>query len=130
MNDEQKIKLLVVEDEPFLRDLLLMKFNSEGIEAHYTEDGEEAVKIAIEEHPDAILLDLVLPKMSGIEILEALKLNDATKMIPVIILSNNVQDDRAQQCKDKGAADILVKAHSSPSAIITKVKSIVGTKQS
>lgn len=128
MNDTNIMQLLVVEDEPFLRDLLLMKFNQEGMHVTYTDNGEEALRIAVELQPHAILLDLVLPGMSGFEILEKLKGEDATKKIPVIVLSNLSEDSDMVKCKNLGAEGVLVKAHSSPSAIIAEIERIVGIK--
>ncbi|MBL4662043.1 MAG: response regulator [Flavobacteriaceae bacterium] len=122
---DNKINLLVVEDEPFLRDLLLMKFKQEEIEVKYAADGESALEAAKESTPDAILLDLVLPGMSGFDVLDKLKEQDETKDIPVIILSNLGQEADIAKCKEKGAVDVLIKAHSSPSAIIKKVREII-----
>ena len=125
MSEEKRMNLLVVEDEPFLRDLLLMKFKQEGIDVQYTQDGDEALQIASQVQPDAVLLDLVLPGMSGFEILEKLKLDDTTKDIPVIVLSNLGQDSDIKRCKQLGAVDVLIKAHSSPSAIIRRVREVI-----
>ncbi len=122
---DNKINLLVVEDEPFLRDLLLMKFKQEEIEVKYAADGESALEAAKENTPDAILLDLVLPGMSGFDVLDKLKEQEETKDIPVIILSNLGQEADIEKCKEKGATDVLIKAHSSPSAIIQKVREII-----
>jgi len=123
--NDAKLKLLLVEDEPFLRDLLSMKFGSEDIELLHAQDGGEVVPMAEEGQPQVILLDLVLPSMSGFEILEQLKANDATKDIPVIILSNLGQDEDRERGMKLGAKAFLVKAHSSPSVIIAKVRAVV-----
>ncbi len=126
MPDESQLRLLVVEDEPFLRDLLLMKFNSEEIKVTYTDQGEEALRLAQEEQPAAILLDLVLPGMDGFEILQKLQEEETTKDIPVIVLSNLGQESDIQRCMGAGAVKVLVKAHSSPSAIVATVHEVVG----
>tara|TARA_B100000745_G_scaffold294310_1_gene237153 strand:+ start:11314 stop:11697 length:384 start_codon:yes stop_codon:yes gene_type:complete len=126
MSIESPLKLLVVEDEPFLRDLLLMKFNNENVNVTYTDQGEDALRLAQEERPAAILLDLVLPGMSGFEILHKLKESEETKDMPVIVLSNLGQESDIDRCVEAGAAKVLVKAHSSPAAIIATVHEVVG----
>lgn len=125
MEAQKQIKLLVVEDEQFLRDLLLMKFKSEEILVTYAENGEQALKIIKKEKFDAVLLDLILPGMSGFEVLEQLKTQEESQDTPVIVLSNLGQESDIQRCRDMGAVDFLIKAHTSPSAIIYKVKEIV-----
>jgi len=119
------IHLLVVEDEPFLRDLLLMKFGEENYSVLHAIDGQNALKLAIDEKPDIILLDLLLPGISGFEVLEKLKAQKETRNIPVIILSNLGQEEDVDRCMSIGADSFLVKAHSNPSVIINKVRSVM-----
>jgi len=126
---QKQIKLLVVEDEQFLRDLLLMKFKSEGVLVTYAGNGEQALESAKKEKFDVILLDLVLPGMSGFEVLEQLKSQEESKDTPVVILSNLGQESDIKRCSDMGADGFLIKAHTSPSAIIYKVKEIVANNK-
>jgi len=81
-------KILIVEDDKFLRELIVKKLSSEGYEVPEAVNGEEGVKKIEEEKPDLVLLDLILPGMDGFEVLTQIKKNSELAQIPVIILSN------------------------------------------
>ncbi|MBT7553338.1 response regulator, partial [bacterium] len=74
-----------------------------------------------------ILLDLNLPEMDGFEVLQHLKSEEATKNIPVLILTNFAQKEHIDRCLDLGADDYLIKAHFVPSEVVTKIKNILST---
>lgn len=118
-------KILIIEDDQFLRDLISQKLLKEGFKVVGAIDGEEGLKKATEEKVDLILLDLILPGMDGFEILSKLKQKAETNKIPVIILSNLGQKDDVAKAKDLGAADYMIKAHFTPGEIIDKVKQIL-----
>tara|TARA_Y100000310_G_C20617822_1_gene781601 strand:- start:640 stop:1005 length:366 start_codon:yes stop_codon:yes gene_type:complete len=118
-------KILIVEDDKFLRELIIQKVGGEGYEVAAALDGEQGLKVAQEEKPDAILLDLILPTMDGFEMLEKLKKQEETKDIPVIILSNLGQKEDVDKATQLGAADYMVKAHFTPAEVIEKIKSVV-----
>lgn len=84
--------ILVVEDEMMLRKILLEKLTINGFKAIGAEDGEEGLRMALEKKPDLVLLDILLPKMDGIEVLKKLRAS-AEKNIPVFILTNSQPDD-------------------------------------
>jgi DNA-binding response OmpR family regulator len=118
-------KILIVEDDKFLRELISRKLRSEGFEVSEAVDGEEGVKKAKEEKPDLILLDLILPGLEGFEVLSQVKTDKEVKSIPVIILSNLGQREEIEKGLRLGASDYLVKAHFTPGEIIEKVKNIL-----
>ena len=118
-------KILIVEDDRFLRELITQKVGAEGYEVVGATDGEEGLRVAGEENPDLILLDLILPAMDGFEVLRQLKGAAATKDIPVIILSNLGQKEDIDKCMQLGAIDYMIKAHFTPGEIAEKIKSIV-----
>jgi len=117
-----KAKVLIVEDDRFLRELMVRKLKMENFEVIEAEDGEQGLKKMKEEKPDLVLLDLILPEMDGFEVLEQKRKDDEIKNIPVIILSNLGQKEEIDRGLQLGAKDYLVKAQFSPSEIIEKVK--------
>lgn len=118
-------KILVIEDDVFLRELVVQKLSKEGFEAVEAADGEIGIAKAGEEKPDCILLDLILPSMDGFEVLSALKKNPELSRIPVVILSNLGQKDDIDKGLKLGAVDYLIKAHFTPGEIVAKVKEIL-----
>ena len=120
-------KILIVEDDSFLRELITKKIANEGFEVVEAVDGEEGVKKSKEEkNIDLILLDLILPGIDGFEVLTRIKADAATNAIPVIILSNLGQREDIERGLKLGAKDFLIKAHFTPGEIISKVKEIIG----
>lgn len=115
-------KILIVEDDKFLRELIVRKLDEEGYEIAEALDGEEGSKKAKEEKPDLVLLDLILPGIDGFEVLAGIKQDSQTSAIPVIILSNLGQTEDVEKGLKLGAIDYLVKAHFTPGEIIEKVK--------
>jgi DNA-binding response OmpR family regulator len=115
-------KILVVEDDKFLRELIARKLREENYEVSEAVDGEEGVKKIEEEAPDLILLDLILPGIDGFEVLARIKETPKLSQIPVIILSNLGQRDDIEKGLKLGAIDYLVKAHFTPAEIIEKIK--------
>lgn len=125
-NNEKKISILIVEDDKFLRELLVRKLETVGFQTSAAVDGQEALVKIKEELPQIILLDLVLPGIDGFEVLKQIKEDDKTNKIPVIILSNLGQREEVERGIKLGAADYLIKAHFTPEEIIEKVKGILG----
>jgi DNA-binding response OmpR family regulator len=117
-----KEKILIVEDDKFLRELMVRKLKMENYTVVEAEDGEDGLKKMKEEKPNLVLLDLILPEMDGFEVLEQKRKDDEIKNIPVIILSNLGQKEEIDRGLQLGAVDYLVKAQFSPSEIIAKIK--------
>lgn len=128
---EQEIsaqKILIVEDDKFLRDLIQQKLNKEGFVTLVAIDGEEGVRIAQTELPHLVLLDLILPGIDGFEVLKRLKGDSKTSSIPIVVLSNLGQKEDMDRTLKSGAEDFMVKAHFTPSEIVEKVRSILKAK--
>lgn len=117
-------KVLIVEDDAFLAGIYSSKFQSEGFLVEHAGDGEEALKLA-QHGPDIILLDILLPKMDGFEVLKHLKKDAKTKDIPVILLTNLGQKSDVEFGLKQGAADYLIKAHFMPQETVEKVKKVL-----
>lgn len=120
-----KIRILLVEDDSFLAGMYVAKLNLENFEVLLADDGEKGLKIAEEDNPEIILLDIILPKMSGFDVLKSLKKNTATKDIPVILLTNLGQRDDVNKGLELGAEDYLIKAHFMPAEVIEKIKKLL-----
>ena len=118
-------KILTIEDDKFLRELIQRKLESVGFEAPGAVDGESGLEKIKSEKPDLVLLDLVLPGVDGFEVLRISKLAPETKNIPIIIFSNLGQQEDVDKALSLGAADYLVKAHFTPNEIVEKVKQIL-----
>ena len=102
-------RILVAEDDRFLRKAAEVTLKRHGYVVLTASDGEEALRVAGEETPDLILLDLIMPKLQGFEVLRTLKQDPATVGIPVIVLSNLARPTDVQQAMDGGAAAFFVK---------------------
>lgn len=123
--EKPKVKILLVEDDPFLLSMYSAKLELEGFNVVSACDGEEGYQKGISERPDLILLDLMLPKMNGFEVLEKIKADPKAKYTPVIMLTNLNQKDDIDRGLKLGAADFLIKAHYMPSEVVAKIKQII-----
>lgn len=116
------MKILIVEDEEALNQVVKEEFASKGFDAKIAKNGEEALKLAKSFKPDAILLDLILPKKGGLEVLEALRKDPENKNTPVIVLSNLAEDENIKKALFLGATDYFVKTQHSIYEVIEKVQ--------
>jgi DNA-binding response OmpR family regulator len=116
------MKILIVEDENTLSFVLEEKFRNGGYEVTIAKDGEEAISLAGKITPDIILLDLILPKKGGLEVLEELKADVKLKSIPVIVLSNLEGDEIIKKALKLGAEDYYVKTQHPIGEILEKVE--------
>jgi CheY-like chemotaxis protein len=114
-------RVLVVEDDRFLRRACEASLRQRGLDVIAAADGEEGLRLAQAEHPALILLDLLMPKMSGLEVLRALKGDEATRGIPVLVLSNSSRQQDVDEIMRLGAVGYLVKADLSLRALGDRV---------
>ena len=119
-------KILIVEDEPALQRTLSDFLKQEGYEIVSAFNGEDGFNFAKAEKPDLILLDLILPKLSGFEVLEKLKGDEECKDIPVIVLTNLEGSEDISKVIELGATTYLVKAQYSIEEVTSKVKKALG----
>jgi len=119
-----KNKILIIEDEKILLDLLQKKLSQEGYEILVSHNGEEGLTMMKEQKPDLILLDIIMPKMSGFEVMEEMNKDPELKLIPVIIVSNSGQPVEIERAQSLGAKDWLVKTEFDPQLVIDKVKKL------
>ncbi|MEI6597108.1 MAG: response regulator [bacterium] len=116
-------KILIVEDEDALASVLLAKFKLEGFEVQVAVNGEEGLEKIKAWQPDLILLDIIMPKMNGYEVMENLQKND--NKIPIIIISNSGQDVELEKIKKLGAIDYIIKTQINPEEVVAKAKNVL-----
>jgi len=117
------MKVLIIEDEDALRNVLQEKMQSAGFETLVAKDGDEGWEMVKSGNPDIILLDLILPKHNGFDVLFTLKQDPELKKIPVIVVSNLSEDENLKKALAMGAEDYFVKAEHPIEEIVEKVKS-------
>jgi len=115
-------KILLIEDEPTLQKAIGRYLEQEGYEIENALDGDIGLEIAKRNKPDLILLDIILPKKDGFEVLKELKEDETTKDIPVIILTNLEGDSDVEKALSLGATTYLVKANYRLEEISKKIK--------
>ena len=120
-------RVLVVDDDPVIQKLLKVNFEMEGYEVLSAADGAEGLDQAGSGRPDVIILDVMMPKMNGLEVLAALKADDSTKNIPVILLSAKAQAGDVQAGLDRGANAYVTKPFD-PLDLLDRVGTLVKKK--
>jgi two-component system alkaline phosphatase synthesis response regulator PhoP len=118
-------RILVVDDEIYIVHILDFSLGMEGYEVITALDGEEALEKATESKPDLIVLDIMMPKMDGYETCKALKADDRTKDIPIILLSAKGRNVDMQTGYDVGADEYITKPFS-PRKLVERINSILG----
>ncbi len=119
-------KILLIEDEELLIGLLKKKLDCEGYDVSVARDGEEGLKLMKEYRPDLILLDIVMPKMSGFEVMAEMKKDKELQKIPIIIVSNSGQPVELSEAQKLGARDWLIKTEFDPQELIDKIIKQIG----
>ena len=123
-----KRKILIIEDELVLAKVLKSEFEFLDFDIKIVDNGSDALSATKEFKPDIILLDLILPGKNGFSVLEDLKIDVETQIIPVIVLSNLDQAGDIKKVFELGAVDFLVKANNPLKEIVEKVKNYLYQK--
>jgi len=122
-------KVLLVEDDSFISGMYQTKLAALGYEVELKEDGDLAWdRLQQDPLPDLVLLDIVLPKKDGFEILEGLRAADRTKHVPVILLTNLGQKPDIERGIKLGADDYIIKAHYTPTEVVDKISKVLEGK--
>lgn len=119
-------RILLVEDDRFLRKAAEATLRQRGYAVVTAADGEEALERAAAEAPDLVLLDLIMPKLQGFEVLRRLKGDPGTAGIPVIVLSNLGQERDVQQAMEGGAVAYFIKSNLSLQDLAREVEKVLG----
>jgi len=119
-----KKKILWVEDDKLIGTILAKKIISSGFELFHAKNGEEALQILAQEKPDAVVVDLLLPGMSGFDILQKIQMQENGKNLPSMVLSNLSKPSDIEKAKQLGAKKFLVKAATSLDQIVAEMKDL------
>jgi DNA-binding response OmpR family regulator len=121
-------KILFVDDDNFLRKVYEAELKEKNFDVILAQDGDEGLEKALLEDPDLIILDMIMPKKSGFEVLTELQRNQKTRNIPVIILSNLGQEDDKKKGVDLGAVDYLIKDNITLGILVDKINQYLNSK--
>jgi DNA-binding response OmpR family regulator len=121
MNDQKKL-ILVVEDELAQREILNYRLKKEGYDVISVKDGEDGLKIALEKHPDLILLDIIMPKKNGLDMVNELRRDAWGKTAKVIILTNLSTPKDVQKALDEEVYEYLVKSDTKIETVVSKIE--------
>jgi len=127
MAEEYK-SILLVDDDLTLREMYLERLKAEGFAVETAQDGQEAVAKAKDTRPNLILLDIMMPKLNGLDVLKQLKAEKETAGIPVIVLTALIQDRERAQATELGATDYIVKSETMPGEVIQKIHAVLESK--
>ncbi len=127
--EEKKKLIMIIEDDYFVMDIYHTKLTQSGFDVVGANNGLDALKKLQEEKqiPDLILLDIIMPYLGGLEVLERIRGNEQLKNIPVILLTNLSQKAEIDRGLDLGAKDYLIKSHFTPSEVLKKINSLLGS---
>lgn len=125
MPPEELKRIMIIEDDKFLSSLIKVRLEREGLTVIQAFDGEEAIELLKTERPDLFVLDLIMPKVTGFEVLQAISMMPEFEKVPVIILSNLAQDSDIQKAKEFGAREYFIKVKISIDDILKKIKALV-----
>lgn len=118
-------KILLIEDDEILIGLLEKKIVQEGYDCITARNGLEGLEKMKETNPDIVLLDIIMPKMSGLEVMEEMQKDEKLKGIPVIVISNSGQPVEIDRIQKLGARDWLIKTEFNPQEVMEKVKKYI-----
>ena len=121
-------KVLIVEDDPILQKAIQDYLKSDGFEVEVASDGEEGLQMAKTKNPELILLDIILPKLNGFEVLKAVKADEKIQKVPIILLTNLGGMNDVEKALALGASTYLVKSDYSMGEISQKIKDTLGLK--
>lgn len=123
MEPDKNPKILLIDDDPFIVDMYVLKLKEGRFEIEIARDGKEGVKKAREFNPDIILLDIVMPGLDGFGVLEELRKDGGRHKI--ILLTNLGQKEDVERGMRLGADDYIIKAHFTPSEVLGKVNALL-----
>jgi len=121
--EDDEVRVLFVEDDPEVAQMYKLKLELDGYAVEVAGDGLQAVQMAMANPPDIIFLDIRLPKMDGLGVLEALRQDERTREVPVVILSNYSERELVDRGLTLGAKEYLIKSQTTPARVAGGVAS-------
>lgn len=120
-------KILFVEDDPLIVKIYTTRLTADGYHVLSAENGEDGIKLAEQEIPDLIVLDIMMPRVDGFGVLEKLRANPKLQKTPILVYSNLAQEDEMKRAVSMGATEFIVKANLSPTAMVDRIKQYLST---
>ncbi|MFV1917188.1 MAG: response regulator transcription factor [Patescibacteria group bacterium] len=120
--------VLLIEDDPILAKMYSEKFTREGFRVIVAQDGQEGLDSALKNKVDIILLDIMLPRISGIDLLKKLREDEKGRNTLVVVLTNLADAEEKKRAMDLGVKDYMVKAMQNPGQVVNKVKDALSQK--
>lgn len=118
---DDRVQVLLVEDDQEFAEMYRLKLEADGYEVSIAGDGEEGLRLALSMRPDLVFLDIRMPRLGGLEMLERLRRDPVTAELPVVILSNYGEDELRKRGFDLGALEWLIKANVTPGEVSSRV---------
>ena len=125
MATSKDTKILVVDDDPFILDMYVIKFREEGFQIDTATDGKMAIERIDAGKPDMVLLDVVMPKMDGFDVIKKIQENKIPRTFKILFLTNFGQKEDVERGMQLGADGYIIKAHFTPSEVVAKVKELL-----
>jgi DNA-binding response OmpR family regulator len=122
---EELKKIMIVEDDRFLSFLMKARLEKDGFTVLQVFDGEEAIQLLKTEKPSLVILDLIMPKVTGFEVLKTISMTPELAKIPVVIVSNLAQDSDIEKARELGAKEYFVKVKVSIDDLVERIKALV-----
>lgn len=122
---KEQTTILLAEDDRFVSDIYKRKLTLDGYRVLHAQDGREALRFMDQEVPDLVLLDIMMPVIDGMEVLEKMKGDARLKKIPIIMLTNLAEKEHIERSTSLGANGYIVKAHFTPSEVTAKVREVL-----
>jgi CheY-like chemotaxis protein len=116
-------RIVIIEDSRFIISVYRAKLQDEGYEIHAGADGEAGLALVNQLHPDLVVLDLGLPRMSGVEVLRQIREQAAFKLLPVLVLSGAYSSQVVDDARAAGATQVLSKAANTPNHVVQLIRS-------
>src|SRR5213592_1099639 len=111
-------KMLIIEDDQIVANIYLRKFQIEGFQVELALDGEAGLAATLKSRPDIVILDLMLPRLNGVEVLKELRAEPTTRDVPVVVLSNAYMSSLVQEAWKAGANYCMIKANCTPRQLV------------
>lgn len=127
-NNKGKGKILIIEDDKFIGEIYVTKLVAEGFDVSLAEDGEEGLEMIKSEMPDVVLLDVLMPKMDGLEVLEEMKKIPELDTIKVIMLTNANEEEFVKRANAARKVEYLLKSGHTPGEVVEKIEDLLKEK--
>ena len=125
MAEPQETKILVVDDDPFILEMYVIKFKEQGFIIDTATDGKMALEKIASNEPDILLLDVVMPRMDGFDVIKKIQENKTSHKFKILFLTNFGQKEDVDRGMQLGADGYIIKAHFTPSEVVAKVKEVL-----